>query len=410
MDKESFFLREQDARNILNIINVLRNTKTSNESISLAINSRDGNGKTFLIKWLVDFIPKQGDCISNTLYYNAEEYDDFEDPFLPLAYNIISMIDCEKNDSLLEYTKIFLTACGYAVLKYGINNVLNIKVGEIVSQGIDAVKDTDLINMFEQFNTYFKRREYLSQKINDAIPAEGKLWVFIDELDKCKPEYAIKVLEIIKHLFNISNIIFVFSIDLDMLICALKSIYGEKFDVNAYVRHYFDYIYNPIDVDWKIYINKKIVQFSMQEVLKKTTILFIIRTFKNWKFTIREADICLNNISFFINFYKDRLESSSTSQDYLIIYIYFVMLKFKFNSDYIRILHGDYILESTHKAKFKKLDEVLCINSLIKSVLKDLANGKAKDGTSDLIKKYNLFNLEDVSDFSQNIEWVLSYR
>lgn len=123
MKDKKLFLREQDAKNIMKIINMLDVINVSNTSISLAISSRNGNGKTYFIKWLVDYIPIHGTCRDKTLYFNAEEYDDFEDPFLPLAYNIISMTDIEDNTNFLEYAEAFLVACGYVVLKEGINKM-----------------------------------------------------------------------------------------------------------------------------------------------------------------------------------------------------------------------------------------------------------------------------------------------
>lgn len=407
MENENIFFREQDVFNVINIIDVLKSAKTSKESISIAVNSRDGNGKTYFIKWLANYIPTHGNCKDKTLYYNAVEYDDFNDPFLPLAYNIISFTDCEDDASFIEYTKAFFTACGYAALKNGINNFFGLKVAEIFSEGIDAVRETELKNIFNQFDTYFKRREQLAEAINNLIPSDGRLWIFIDELDKCNPEYVIKMLELIKHYFYISNIIFVVSVDLDMLTYALKRIYSQKFDVNAYVRHYFDYIYNPTDINWNQFVDRKINELEMREMLDNSNILFITTIFKNWSFSIREAEICLNSILFFLNFYKNRIHNSS--QNVIMIYLYFLILKFKFNSEYIKILRGEYILENTRKAKFEKLDGVLSVNQYIYAILNDLANGKAKDSTSDLIKKYNLFSIEEVSGFSQNIEWVLNY-
>ena len=61
----------------------------------------------------------------------------------------------------------------------------------------------------------FKKQDELRLLVdtffNDILPERGdRLVIFIDELDRCKPTYAIKLLERIKHYFNQEKITFVF--------------------------------------------------------------------------------------------------------------------------------------------------------------------------------------------------------
>lgn len=194
-----------------------------------------------------------------------------------------------------------------------------------------------------------------------------------------------------------------------MLICTLKNIYGSKFDVNTYVRNYFDSIYNPIDIDWDKYMEIKINEFDMREMLCEENVLFLVSVFRKWDFTIREAEVCINNVIFFLCFYRERLRTDDLTKEAIMIYLYFLLLRYKYNPEYKKILRGEYILKNTRKTDYKKLNSVLNVNPNIESVLKDLANGKANDSTSDLIAKYHLLNIETITNFSQNIEWVLNY-
>ncbi|WP_292455784.1 P-loop NTPase fold protein [Methylibium sp.] len=54
----------------------------------------------------------------------------------------------------------------------------------------------------------------------------GNLIVFIDELDRCRPTFAIELLERIKHLFDVPNIVFVLSIDKSQVEVSTSSVYG----------------------------------------------------------------------------------------------------------------------------------------------------------------------------------------
>ncbi|UXN12134.1 KAP family P-loop NTPase fold protein [Lactobacillus amylovorus] len=90
--------------------------------------------------------------------------------------------------------------------------------------------------------------EKLKKEFYDALvelaPEDGKLIVFVDELDRCKPTYAIKVLERIKHYFSVPNITFIFSVDLSQLQNTVKRYYGEEFDGYHYLDRFFDLVIN----------------------------------------------------------------------------------------------------------------------------------------------------------------------
>lgn len=74
----------------------------------------------------------------------------------------------------------------------------------------------------------------------DQIPIEraDKVVIFIDELDRCKPTYAVKLLERIKHYFNNDKIIFVFSTNLEELQSSVKCVYGESFNAYRYLDRF----------------------------------------------------------------------------------------------------------------------------------------------------------------------------
>lgn len=62
----------------------------------------------------------------------------------------------------------------------------------------------------------------------------------IDELDRCRPSYAVELLEIAKHIFAADRIVFVLAINRDQLAHAVKALYGIEFDAEAYLRRFFD--------------------------------------------------------------------------------------------------------------------------------------------------------------------------
>ncbi|MBK7493258.1 MAG: hypothetical protein IPI17_15895 [Nitrosomonas sp.] len=64
------------------------------------------------------------------------------------------------------------------------------------------------------------------------------LFIFIDELDRCRPLYAIELLERIKHLFVYQGIVFVIATDTEQLKHSINAIYGSGFDSTTYLRRF----------------------------------------------------------------------------------------------------------------------------------------------------------------------------
>jgi len=65
--------------------------------------------------------------------------------------------------------------------------------------------------------------------------------LIIDELDRCRPDYAIKMLERIKHYFDIPGVTFLIATDRGNLPSAVRTVYGAHVEGELYLRKFFDY-------------------------------------------------------------------------------------------------------------------------------------------------------------------------
>ena len=68
-----------------------------------------------------------------------------------------------------------------------------------------------------------------------------KLIIFVDELDRCKPSYAIAILEAIKHLFAVEGTVFVLAFDEDQMLETISSTYGLSTSGEGYLRKFIDW-------------------------------------------------------------------------------------------------------------------------------------------------------------------------
>lgn len=77
----------------------------------------------------------------------------------------------------------------------------------------------------------------------------GPLFIFIDELDRCRPDYSIRLLEGIKHMFAVPGVAFVISTNLTQLSKSVQGVYGPSFDGYNYLKRFFDFEFSLPDPD-----------------------------------------------------------------------------------------------------------------------------------------------------------------
>lgn len=228
---------------------------------SIAIDARWGNGKTFFVKQskmvLDAFNPNIAeldeeekesvkekfnsfvDSVSGNsilkpqvcVYYDAWANDNDSDPILSLTNEIIYSKAIEYSFGK-EYDLKDILKFASPIVKYftGFQGDELIKLLDKPKDVLDEIK--------EQKNIHNRIADFF----NSLLPEKGeRLIIFIDELDRCKPSYAVKLLERIKHFFSNERITFVFSINIEELQHTIKRYYGNEFDACRYLDRFFDF-------------------------------------------------------------------------------------------------------------------------------------------------------------------------
>ena len=90
-----------------------------------------------------------------------------------------------------------------------------------------------------------KERKEIQQRIKEYISkllptGYDRLLIIVDELDRCNPSFAIKLLERIKHYFDNDRVTFLFSVNLAELQISIRKYYGEEFNASRYLERFFD--------------------------------------------------------------------------------------------------------------------------------------------------------------------------
>lgn len=253
--KEDKYNRIQDIKDFIEALELIEG------NMFVSLDARWGEGKTFYVRQIeqtLKYLTKKAKSLdveenldsafANSLlgemelkhtyfpvYYNAWLYDNHNDPLMSLLL-IITKI-CEiYNDTKLS------------------SSVLSEKIAALMNAFSFSFGNFQIRSNFENIKDKFSNQDILSsvkteeeirekvKEIFDSIIVENveRLIVFIDELDRCRPSFAIEMLERIKHYFDDDRIVFVFSVNKSQLVHTITRYYGEGFDATVYLNKFFD--------------------------------------------------------------------------------------------------------------------------------------------------------------------------
>lgn len=243
--------REWPATYLTSLISTLK------QPFVLSINSPWGTGKTtFLTMWRA-YLKSQG---YHSIYLNSWENDYSKTPFV----SFVGEIKEYMNNCVLHKKSP----------KYLINRVKGVaEKGAVIapqlvgkaaawftsSQDMDevgGVAEAVTANLIDGYLGTKAGVKGFKNELEELVQALQRnrqklpLVFFIDELDRCRPDYAIELLETAKHLFDVTGIVFVIAVDRDQLAHTVKHLYGgSEMDADGYLRRFIDLEYSLANED-----------------------------------------------------------------------------------------------------------------------------------------------------------------
>ncbi len=200
--------------------------------IVIALNGKWGSGKTFFL----DRFSKQYKRGKRTsVFFDAWQDDTLEDPLLALIGQLaLAFPSGERHEECKEILR-----CVFRFIKATAANFCKAQTG----LDLEA-----LLNPPETFFALYQRgleerktiRESLTKLAQKNFEETGAPLLFvIDELDRCRPTFAVSLLERVKHLFSIPHVVFVIGADLEQLKHTIRSVYGD-IDASNYLHRFLD--------------------------------------------------------------------------------------------------------------------------------------------------------------------------
>ncbi|MDZ7921799.1 KAP family P-loop NTPase fold protein [Rhodoferax sp.] len=235
---------EGDALNREAFGNNLSTLITSLNGGVIGIDGAWGAGKTWFGRRLRDGLGESAQI--KTIWIDTFSADWHDDPVLSLLAEFSELVPAKQRDtfvnSVAPLAGKLLVAAGKAGLKAA-GNMVGL-TGEAVDDVIGAAQDASDAFIKKRLQDLTERKqtiEQLKKLLSDAVPDGGKVVVFVDELDRCSPAYAIRFLERIKHLFEIQGVVFVLLWNRAQIQQAVKAFYGQDTDGQMYLDRFVDY-------------------------------------------------------------------------------------------------------------------------------------------------------------------------
>lgn len=248
-------------------------TKVSG-NYTLAINDQWGRGKTTFVRMWEASLKQEG---YQTIYLNAWENDIVSEPLVCILGEILPLItDDSSKAKLLEHSTALVKNWKKLVPEVvkSLAMLLSPFFGdlpkEITNSLINAPEDS-LRKEIERYKDQQAEILQFKHELAECIlkKCEKKPLIFIvDELDRCRPDYAVDLLEKVKHFFSVEGIVFVLAIDKNQLISSIKGRYGsESIDGNAYLKRFIDFEYVPQEPNMRRFCTYLYHYMGMDEFL-----------------------------------------------------------------------------------------------------------------------------------------------
>lgn len=393
---KDILLTNEEINNILkgNIVNrnkylniILNHLNQSEENEIIAIDGAWGAGKTVFLKE-IEFLLKNPEIEeytqidkeileSNrneylTYYFNAWENDDSESALKSLMYKLVEDNELKEDGKILIGIKSIVDI----ILKFKTNGTIGLK--EIYNKDFSKEDLLEDINKNKIIKKEFKN-------IIDELTIEKKkrILIIIDEIDRCKPTFAVDLLENIKHFYDDERIVFLVGTNNKELGNTICKVYGEKYDGYGYLDKFFDYTYelpyNYIDN----YINNKYAG----NTLDNYSTLVPKQLSKNYKLTMREYNRYKASLDK-IRSYYERSSSYNVAFNYFLKYIFVpiaLILKIKNKQKYYEFMDGhafnvikDFMEDNIYDSE---IFDLICENDYplsqeVSKIKKDFSNDK----------------------------------
>lgn len=304
-----------------------------NHHLVISVSGDWGTGKTYLAKNWHKYLEEQEYF---TCYIDAHKKDYAEDPLLVFIEELNANINQYYKTNMGFWWKVRnkIPVLKNRVPKLLINSSTLI-AGVEVSSVISAIRI--IIQLAQKFlsSKIKDKLKYLTiyeKYISDFKEALAKFTclfdkpvvIFIDELDRSNPKFVIKLIEQLKHIFEIPNLVFILTVNKKELSNTIKGIYGSEMDGYAYYKKFttHDFTLYPIEqIDYyniKIFIQETIKKYNDFKINDNDFYMFSIDIAQRLNLSLRDIEQILD----YLYYIKEKVTQEYHHSYFIICFLY----------------------------------------------------------------------------------------
>lgn len=230
---EDIFGRKEYASKIWRLINW-----EWREWFVLSVNSSWWEWKTTFLKDI--FIPCMEWENFNVVYFDAFEHDFFDNPLSAITGSFLKWVWLEGKDKIRTGAKKFLKVWWKVLLRYAMRG----DIPEIENNTESSIEDTISNFAVNELDSYLEAEKWVKEfkmcleEFSNEL--DQPLVFIVDELDRCKPSFALEVIEVIKHFFSLKNVVFILSINKKQITNYISHQYWNSSDSENYLHKFID--------------------------------------------------------------------------------------------------------------------------------------------------------------------------
>ena len=261
--KDDALERKKFAKHLTNLV-----SSAGVAPFCIAVDGEWGSGKTFFLKrWCIEFSEP-----GKVIYFDAWADDFHADPLTAIIGQLWKKMRIPEWKEIYDLweekyiafvmrkimKKIFKSAVWkfvrkqkhISIMKKALKSVLCRKYIAFVTRRsikyFGLRKDDLQTGVGEAVDEYLGTRKNIDEVKERLVvlaretkkKTGSPLVIVVDELDRCRPTFAIELLERVKHVVGVPGVVFVFGVNLKELEKSIKSVYGD-IDSEDYLRRFF---------------------------------------------------------------------------------------------------------------------------------------------------------------------------
>ncbi|HHW7578795.1 TPA: KAP family P-loop NTPase fold protein [Mannheimia haemolytica] len=215
----------------------------------MVIDGSWGIGKSEFCLKTIDLIKNEYPDEYHVVYIDAFKTDYTGEPVLALLGEIINTC-CPEQESRENFINKMGNAAAFLLkttLKTAVSYIVRENVKDLEEEFSEAIKGTSSTLIDNAVSSLLKDQVEAEKNIKilqntlREISNNKQIIIFVDELDRCRPDYAIDMLEVIKHVFSIPNIKIALVTNMGQLKLSISHRYGIAHNSQRYLDKFIKF-------------------------------------------------------------------------------------------------------------------------------------------------------------------------